>query len=71
MRDHLADLDVARVRAEQDARADPEAVLHVRRRVIGREAELREVVLLELDLGAVGDGEARGRGRCASMSSRT
>jgi hypothetical protein len=49
---HLADLHVAGVRAQEHARPGPEAVLHVGCRVIGREGELREVVLLELDLGA-------------------
>ena len=36
----------------------PEAVLHVGRRVVRREAELAEVVLLALHLGPVVDGEA-------------
>ena len=36
----------------------PEGVLHVGRRVVRREAELAEVVLLELDLGPVVHGEA-------------
>lgn len=58
MRAHLADLHVAGVRAQEHARPGPEAVLHVGRRVIGREGELREVVLLELDLGPADDQEA-------------
>ena len=39
-------------------RRHPEGVLHVGRRVVRREAELGEVVLLELDLGSVVHGEA-------------
>jgi hypothetical protein len=64
-RAHLAHLDRARVGTEQHAcigrgaiDLDPERVLHVGRRVIGREGELGEVVLFELDLGAVSDDEA-------------
>jgi hypothetical protein len=55
---HLADLHVAGVRAQEHARPGPEAVLHVGRRVIRREGELREVVLLQLDLRPADDQEA-------------
>ena len=65
VRAHLAHLDVAGVRAQaapaRPRRAfhlHPEAVLHVGRRVIGRERELGEVVALELDLGAPGELKA-------------
>ena len=62
-------------RARQRARllagdVHPEAVLHVRRRVIRREAELREVVLLELDLRPVVHGEAE-LTKTSTISSRT
>jgi hypothetical protein len=58
-RRHRADLHVARVRAQERAAGGrPEAVLHVGRGVVRREAELGEVVLLELDLRPVVDGEA-------------
>src|SRR5690606_37474375 len=50
--------DVRRVRPEEVTARRPEAVLHVRRRVIRREAEQREVVLLVLDLRSVEDREA-------------
>jgi hypothetical protein len=63
VRAHLSHLHVARVGAEKDARAlfggEPEAVLHVRRRVVGRKVQLGEVVLFELHLGAGGHGEAQ------------
>lgn len=63
---HRANLNVARVRPQQrstggpvlDARnVHPEAVLHVGGGVVRRESELREVVLLELDLRSIVDGE--------------
>ena len=59
---HRANLDVSSCAwaAAQSARRlapHPEAVLHVRGRVIRREAELREVVFLDLDLRAVVHGE--------------
>ena len=43
---------------KRSAAGRPEAVLHVGRRMVRREAELAEVVLLELDLGSVVHGEA-------------
>jgi hypothetical protein len=62
---HLADLHGRGVRAQQRrarVRArrlhDEERVLHVGRRVIGRKPEAIEVVLVQVDLGAVRDVEA-------------
>jgi hypothetical protein len=56
--EHLAHLNVAGVGAQEQPRPDPERVLHVSGRVIGRKAELGEVVLFELDLGTVANDEA-------------
>ena len=45
-------------RRQRRANIDPERVLHVGRRMVRRIAELAEVVLLDLDLGAVVHREA-------------
>src|SRR6185369_13032794 len=62
---HFTHLHVTGVRAQQDTRVGlaaldlhPEAVLHVRRRVVRRESQLGEVVALELDLRTPSDLEA-------------
>ena len=49
---NLADLNGARVGAEQDFGGDPEAVLHVGGWMIGGKCELGEVVVLGVDFGA-------------------
>ncbi len=58
VRGHGANLHVAGVRSQKVPGGGPEAVLHVRGRVIGRKAELREVVLLQLHVRTVMHGEA-------------
>ena len=55
---HHAHLDGRGLRAQADLRPDPEGVrLGLGRMVVGR-VERREVVVLELDLGPLGDAEA-------------
>ena len=55
---HGADLDRRGVRPEDDLVRHVERVLHRPRRMRGRHVERREVVVVELDLGPLGDREA-------------
>src|SRR5262249_5254675 len=57
----LAGLDRRGVGPEQRALADVERVLHVTRRVVSRNVERLEVVVVALDLRALGHREAKPR----------
>ena len=61
LRQHRADLHRRRVGAQQGALPDVERVLHVPRRVVARNVERLEVVVVALDLRALGDREAEPR----------
>ena len=45
------------MRAQKMAALEPEGILHVPRRVIGRDVERVEVVIFGFHLGAIEDGE--------------
>ena len=55
---HAAHLHGRSVGAQQVAAVEPEGILHVARRMVGRDVEGVEVVILGFDLGAVEHGEA-------------
>ena len=71
LRSIVAHLHRRGVRAQADARGDPERVrVGLRGMVVGR-VERREVVVVELDLGALGDAIADARRRCPRSRAAT